>query len=226
LSIGAGIARVGGVVTKDEVVGRNVRAFREARGLSQAQVAEAAVNAGIPGFHPQTVLKVEKGTRALKFVEALTLAHILGVPTDHLYEPPSTATNDLKALQARRNLRRAHDALGTALREHVNARYECEVVLDLELSQDAERGARAAMGLYTDVHAVKSVFGELDEDEAEMAYGELLRELARVDEQSPVEAGNGNTVDMLTELEKRVAIAQSERRGQGRDNQSRRSSGG
>lgn len=55
-----------------------LRERREAAGLSQAQVAEAMVEAGFSNFYPQTVLKIEKGTRVLKYDEGRALVAILG----------------------------------------------------------------------------------------------------------------------------------------------------
>ena len=35
--------------------------------MSQADLSMALSMAGVPGFHPQTITKLEKGDRALKF---------------------------------------------------------------------------------------------------------------------------------------------------------------
>ncbi|WP_402371426.1 helix-turn-helix domain-containing protein [Isoptericola rhizosphaerae] len=106
----------------ESALGQNVRRLREAAGLSQAHVADAMAEAGIEGFYPQTVLKVEKGTRALKFVEGLELARVLGVEPQHLYSPaPQTAV--LAGLRA-----------GTRMVERRRQRY-LQAMYDLAVSQ-------------------------------------------------------------------------------------------
>lgn len=75
----------------DETVGRNLRRLREARGLSQAELAQALTDAGLPGFHPQTITKIEKGVRAVKLVEGVPLARILGVEPEALLETSASA---------------------------------------------------------------------------------------------------------------------------------------
>jgi len=73
----------------DDQVGRNVKQLREALGMSQAEVAEGMTKDGCAGFYPQTILKVEKGTRSLKFTEADSLARVLKVPMSALLNPGS-----------------------------------------------------------------------------------------------------------------------------------------
>ena len=63
----------------DMTIGENVRRFREALGLSQAQLAQRLTDSGLEGFHPQTVLRVEKGMRPLRLAEALVFAEALSV---------------------------------------------------------------------------------------------------------------------------------------------------
>ncbi len=47
--------------------------------MSQAELAERMTAHGLPGFYPQTITKIEAGTRDLKFREGLVMAEILGV---------------------------------------------------------------------------------------------------------------------------------------------------
>lgn len=61
----------------DQRIGKNVRALRETRGLSQADVSTALTEKGLEGIYPQTIAKIESGLRTLKFVEALMLAEVL-----------------------------------------------------------------------------------------------------------------------------------------------------
>jgi transcriptional regulator with XRE-family HTH domain len=69
----------------NELVGASVQRFRKARGMSQADLARELSRLGLP-FQQQTVLKVEKGTRPLKFEEAYAIAVMLGVDPAALVE--------------------------------------------------------------------------------------------------------------------------------------------
>lgn len=100
-----------GVTSQDETVGRNVRLFRERMGLSQAELAREMTDAGMDGFYPQTVLKVEKGTRSLKLVEGIFMAQLLGVTADELYEPSPNLSPSHRGAMAMRRLFEAFDSL-------------------------------------------------------------------------------------------------------------------
>jgi transcriptional regulator with XRE-family HTH domain len=63
----------------DELVGENVRRFRVAAGMSQADLATQMGASSGESVHQQTIQKIEKGTRALKFSEALKIAEALKV---------------------------------------------------------------------------------------------------------------------------------------------------
>lgn len=62
----------------DELVGANIRRYRDALGLSQTDLSERLTRPGEP-FHQQTVQKIEKGTRPLRLSEAARIAEVLGV---------------------------------------------------------------------------------------------------------------------------------------------------
>jgi transcriptional regulator with XRE-family HTH domain len=94
-------------IDADKVIGENIQKFRKAKGLSQAQLAEALSEwAGQP-VAQQTVLKIEKGTRPLRFAEAQWFAFVLGVPISALSEGSdigSLAARRLKSVDAVENL--------------------------------------------------------------------------------------------------------------------------
>ena len=73
-------------------VGSNIRTYRRAFGMSQSDLAHELAMRGIP-FQQQTILKVEKGSRPLRFEEAEAIARILGVKD--LVMPPLTNLLDL-----------------------------------------------------------------------------------------------------------------------------------
>jgi transcriptional regulator with XRE-family HTH domain len=68
----------------DQQVGRNVARLRKAKELSQADLADAMTEWGLP-WHQQTEQKVERGLRPLRLHEAVGLAGVLRVETRALY---------------------------------------------------------------------------------------------------------------------------------------------
>ena len=147
----------------DDQVGRNVKQIRDALGMSQAEVAKGMTDDGCAGFYPQTILKVEKGTRSLKFTEADSLARVLRVPMANLLNPSDPAASDLvKVLKM-------YSRLSTLILTIKNARAELErghrLVLHLESERtgceaEAERAATAYVNNYPD--AALDLIGQLD----------------------------------------------------------------
>lgn len=62
----------------DAAVGRNLAQLRNAKGVSQSELADKL------GVAQQTVAKIEKGTRSLKYLEAVHICLILGVDVNAL----------------------------------------------------------------------------------------------------------------------------------------------
>lgn len=112
------------VTTDDELaVGQNLRELREAEGLSQAQLAARMAEEGIEGFYPQTILKLESGKRALKYVEGLALARIFDVEADALLAAsPDAIRADRRARQATVEVREAAHGYDLALTRLLIAR--------------------------------------------------------------------------------------------------------
>ncbi|WP_162460244.1 MULTISPECIES: helix-turn-helix transcriptional regulator [unclassified Mycolicibacterium] len=69
----------------DVQVGANVQRYRSALGLSQADLA-AALSKGGELIHQQTIQKIEKGSRPLKYSEAIRICDVLGVSPRSLAE--------------------------------------------------------------------------------------------------------------------------------------------
>ncbi|PQP38801.1 helix-turn-helix domain-containing protein [Mycolicibacterium austroafricanum] len=63
----------------DQLVGANIRTYRTAIGMSQLELAEALGRLLGERVHQQTVQKIEKGTRPLRYSEARAVAKVLGV---------------------------------------------------------------------------------------------------------------------------------------------------
>jgi transcriptional regulator with XRE-family HTH domain len=78
-------------------VGENIQLLRKARRMSQADLARELAARGF-AFQQQGVLKLEGGTRPLRFEEALALAEILGVNPAVLADRPVRAAAAAKQL--------------------------------------------------------------------------------------------------------------------------------
>lgn len=57
----------------DQAIGANVLQYRQARGLSQTQLADAI------GLYQPTIQKIEAGTRPLRYIEALRICDVLKI---------------------------------------------------------------------------------------------------------------------------------------------------
>jgi transcriptional regulator with XRE-family HTH domain len=78
-------------------VGANVKQYRLARGMSQADLAAQLTVRDFP-FHQQAILKVERGTRPLKVEEVSAIADIFGIGVDALLQSEARQT-ELRLLQ-------------------------------------------------------------------------------------------------------------------------------
>ncbi|MBB3041140.1 helix-turn-helix transcriptional regulator [Nocardioides soli] len=101
-------------MTSDKEVGERIRALRMERGLTQTELAERLTDLGLP-MQQQTILKIEKGTRALKLNEGMTVATALSQTLESLI-PESLerrAVSGLRSLaaQIRRRTMSAVDML-------------------------------------------------------------------------------------------------------------------
>jgi transcriptional regulator with XRE-family HTH domain len=124
----------------NERVGANVRFYRLARGMSQAEMARVLQDQGFP-FQQPTILKVEKGTRPLKFEEAEAIAHILGMETMFLSLPDNGSTD-----VARHDLQHAMEQIARA--ETRIAELERELSswrTEMESAQWAKQNAEARL---------------------------------------------------------------------------------
>jgi transcriptional regulator with XRE-family HTH domain len=128
--------------TRDNQVGSNVKRIREALGMSQAEVAEEMTQEGCPGFYPQTILKVEKGTRSLKLTEADTLARVLKVQVSELVDPEGPRSRQLlDVIGTRHRVYQLRDAHARALDATAKAKVEADSLATqfAEAKQEARR---------------------------------------------------------------------------------------
>lgn len=77
---------------EDLKIGANVARMRAARSLSQAELAERI------GVAQQTVAKIEKGTRSLKFMEARRICIALELPMALLEQEDGRASNSAQLI--------------------------------------------------------------------------------------------------------------------------------
>lgn len=101
-------------------VGAIIRELRTARGLTQAQLADALTHWGMP-TGATAVTRMEQGDRPLKLSEAFAVAEVLNVPVDYLTTGHDRAVRlvlitreTARAEEAGQALRDAGDALGGA----------------------------------------------------------------------------------------------------------------
>src|SRR5690242_8174997 len=87
-----------GVSLEDRQIGEHIRQLRVEKGMSQTALAQAMTDFGYP-MQQQTILKIEKGSRALKLAEAIAMAGALNqtvtamVPLDNERHQIKTAVS-------------------------------------------------------------------------------------------------------------------------------------
>lgn len=86
------------VASADVVLGRRLRALREERNWSQADVVSELGRVGL-SWHQTTAAKVEAGSRPLKASEVLALSIVLGVPVQDLFNDNGQTSKDFNFLQ-------------------------------------------------------------------------------------------------------------------------------
>lgn len=120
--------------------------LRDAVGMSQADLADALSDEGLDGFYPQTIVKLEKGRRGLKFAEGVTLARVLGVLPEDLLAPDDIHTGDVGVNRMVRAVGVKRAEVDMAFRELIG-RYEhlVEYVAGLE-EDDLSEGVRLKLG--------------------------------------------------------------------------------
>jgi transcriptional regulator with XRE-family HTH domain len=68
----------------DDRFGKRVKAERETRGWSQAEMAKILSDRGLRPMHPTTVAKIEAGDRSVRINEAVGMADLFEVSMDDL----------------------------------------------------------------------------------------------------------------------------------------------
>lgn len=111
--------------TFDELVGRNVRAYREARGWTQRQLADRLRELGWP-LDDTAITRVEKGQRSLRVAQARQIAAALEKPISVLFTSDTYARLNSTGLEY---VTRLND-LGRAMARFLEQEDELRRVLD------------------------------------------------------------------------------------------------
>src|SRR6185312_5282971 len=98
----------------DKRFGKRVKAKRDARGWSQADMAKMLSDRGIHPMHPTTVAKIEAGDRSVRITEAVGIADLFEVSVDSLLgrKPGAQRSEQTYLLRA---LRQSSDQVWAAL---------------------------------------------------------------------------------------------------------------
>ena len=104
----------------DKNVGSNVARFRKARGLSQAELAAAISNEG-DLIHQQTIQKIEKGSRPLKYSESVHISNVLGISPSDLSDVPARAESNSNFIAAISGVTSAEQEIDSAAEHLVRA---------------------------------------------------------------------------------------------------------
>jgi transcriptional regulator with XRE-family HTH domain len=122
----------------DALVGANVRRYRTAKGLSQADLA-AALSAGGEHVHQTTVLKIEKGTRPLRFSEAVRISEALGISPAALAEQADDAKENADFLRRFLRITKMEARLQDFAAELTTVLVDCAGWLDSQENSGARR---------------------------------------------------------------------------------------
>lgn len=126
-----------------------MRLLREARGLSQAEVAMRATRLGVP-MPQQTIARIETGKRTLRLDEAEVIARVLGSELTHMASKivePKDADREFAEAKSRSNeLARALFDAEVALERHLRTGQELKQrVADLQAAHAEAEAVVAAL---------------------------------------------------------------------------------
>lgn len=121
----------------DETFGSNMRAMRERKGMSQADLARAMTERGRP-WHQQTVAETEAGKRPLRLNETVDLAEILGSVVAAFTWDPAEINESRLVYDAGTQVKLSWEAVaeavftlmirrsraGSTIRQHRHSKYE------------------------------------------------------------------------------------------------------
>lgn len=122
----------------DQNIAANVRAYREAAGISQEEMAQRMADRGFP-FTQATIWKVESGQRPVKASELIALADVFGrILLTDLTSQPDATRHTIHLEQASRRASDAYDTLKEAAAAYLDA--QVQLVYAARLAHDAGMG--------------------------------------------------------------------------------------
>ena len=137
----------------DAVIGGNIKTARVAAGLSQEQLADKITEVSGQPMHQQTVLKIEQGSRPVRYTEAAAIAKVLSVP---LVTFTDGTTGEVAMSATRKRLEKAvlqvHEGVGSMLTGY---REYLESVLELQKAYGS--AVQAGVVSEPEVDAVQAV---------------------------------------------------------------------
>ena len=119
--------------------GRNLRALRERKGLSQKTVAEAMAGRGHTSWYQNTLTRVESGVQPLKLSEADDLRDILETSIDRLTWASQEAEATELLYGAGAAVRNSYETVATAVRDHLHVIHDAERWAEHYKDNPAER---------------------------------------------------------------------------------------
>ena len=153
------LVRVHGSVDLEKQIGQRIRALREERELSQAQLGQLLAAHGLPMGQP-TIYKMENGMRPLRVNELHTLAAALDVPMDTLL----TGARSSEADAAEKAYRRAWVNHRSQALDHARAR-DRWMTAEREMKAASEAAEMAHIALQQARVALEAAHGPAAADE-------------------------------------------------------------
>ncbi|MGZ0710550.1 helix-turn-helix transcriptional regulator (plasmid) [Coraliomargarita sp. W4R53] len=105
-------------MNEDQRFPANMKRLREAKEMSQTELARQMKDAGFP-YHQQTVQRVESGERPVRLAEAFAIARCLGARVEHMTQGEGAD----QALDAAREVERTAEALKRAASDYYGAKF-------------------------------------------------------------------------------------------------------
>ncbi len=156
----------------DANIAANVRAYREAAGMSQEELAQRMADRGFP-FTQATVWKVERGQRPVRAGELIALGDLFGrILVTNLTDHPDATRHTIQLERTRGNASAAYSALKAAAAAYLDA--QVQLVYAARLAHDAGHGASELYTSWLTVPAEEAVIEARVEYETEDVRHEQL----------------------------------------------------
>lgn len=103
---------------------RNMVAFREAHGMSQKELVEKLREQGWTSVYQNTISRIERGERPVRYGEALAIARVFGEPVEKFTLAPEQSSLAISLSMARQRYIKAAVAMAAQREETDTARSE------------------------------------------------------------------------------------------------------